>query len=83
MDVPYHPPPEELDQSPYTDLASEKLPQQLDWTWKMRHGIIDVKDEDNNGVRCVTRPDTLEFLDNHAHLMASMSHGTLRYVQKV
>ena len=24
------------------------------------------------------RKDTLEFLDNHAHLMAAMSHGTLR-----
>jgi len=78
VDVPYHPPPCELDQSPYTDLKSTELPDSLDWTWKMRHGVIDVKDEDNNGVRCVTRPDTLEFLDNHAHLMGAMSHGTLR-----
>ena len=35
-------------------------------------------DEDNNAVRCVSRPDTLEFLDNHAHLLSMMSNGTLR-----
>ena len=65
MDVPYHPPPEELDQSPYTDLRAGRLPEPLDWTWKMRHGIIDVKDEDNNGVRCVTRPGKWFTLKNN------------------
>ena len=94
MDVPYHPPPEHMGQtSPYSDLKSAELPVGRDWSWKMRHGIIDVKgitfpydsllilflpDEENNAIRFVTRPDTLEFLDNHAHLLSLMSQGTLR-----
>ena len=43
IDVPYHPPPEELDESPYTDLKIDEFPPTLDWHWKMRHGIIDVR----------------------------------------
>jgi AMP deaminase len=79
MDVPYHPPPEHMGQtSPYSDLKETELPQGRDWSWKMRHGIIDVKDEENNPIRFVCRPDTLEFLDNHAHLLSLMSQGTLR-----
>ena len=44
MDVPYHPPPEHMGQtSPYSNLKQSELPQGRDWSWKMRHGIIDVK----------------------------------------
>ena len=43
MDVPYHPPPEDIDHTPYTDLKISELPDKLDWSWKMRHGIIDIK----------------------------------------
>ena len=47
MDVPYHPPPEDIDHTPYTDLKISELPGKLDWSWKMRHGIIDIKGFNN------------------------------------
>ena len=79
--------------SPFSDLKANELPECNDWSWRMRHGIIDVKgtvistnitvtngeysDEDNNPIRFVSRPDTLEFLDHHAHLLSLMSQGTV------
>lgn len=79
LDVPYHPPPEDTHvESPYIDLKIDKLPANLNHTWKMRHGIIDIRDEDNNTLRYIIRPDTHEFLDNHAQLLKSMSNGQLR-----
>ena len=57
LDAPYHPPPPEEGEivSPYHDLKPEALPETLDYSWKMKHGILDVKDEDNNGLRCVAQ----------------------------
>ena len=68
--------------SPYHDLRVEDLPEELDYSWKMKHGIIDLRDEDNNAPRFIQRPDTLEFLDNHALILSFMSNGQLRYVRK-
>ncbi|CAG5111632.1 Oidioi.mRNA.OKI2018_I69.chr2.g5916.t2.cds [Oikopleura dioica] len=79
LDVPYHPPPEDTHvESPYIDLKVDQLPKNWTHTWKMRHGIIDIRDEDNNPLRYIIRPDTHEFLDNHAQLLKSMSNGQLR-----
>ena len=80
LDAPYHPPPPEEGEivSPYQDLRVNDLPETLDYTWKMKHGIIDIKDEENNGLRYIQRPDTHEFLDNHAQILSYMSNGQLR-----
>jgi AMP deaminase len=44
LDVPYHPPPEDTHvESPYIDLKIDQLPANLNHTWKMRHGIIDIR----------------------------------------
>ena len=64
--------------SPYHDLRVGDLPEELDYSWKMKHGIIDLRDEDNNAPRFIQRPDTLEFLDNHALILSFMSNGQLR-----
>jgi len=65
LDAPYHPPPPADDDivSPYDDLKVSDLPPKLDYSWKMKHGIIDLRDEDNNLLRSIIRPDTHEFLE--------------------
>jgi AMP deaminase len=44
----------------------------------MKHGIMDLRDDQNNSLRYITRPDTHDFLDNHSQTLLNMSNGQLR-----